>query len=138
MGFSTLDTHTAEGKARREAAEKRETAGGNAHKMNLVHVSGGGGRSSGTGAAPAHKSAGGAKSLGGSLAVSSSSAVAAPESSSGSEARKSSTNVLGGSSAVNAQPMSDAELRAKRAAHFEKMATDMASAKSSAAGAKPA
>jgi len=44
MGFSTLDAHTAEGKARREAAEKRESAGGNAHKMNLVHVSGGGGR----------------------------------------------------------------------------------------------
>ena len=44
MGFSTLDSHSAEGKARREAAEKRESAGGNAHKMNLVHVSGGGGR----------------------------------------------------------------------------------------------
>ena len=44
MGFSTLDQHTAEGKARREAAEKREAAGGNARGMKLVHVAGGGGR----------------------------------------------------------------------------------------------
>jgi len=44
MGFSTLDAHTVEGKARREAAEKREKAGGNTHGMKLVHVSGGGGR----------------------------------------------------------------------------------------------
>ena len=44
MGFSTLDQHTLEGKARREAAEKREKAGGNTHGMKLVHVSGGGGR----------------------------------------------------------------------------------------------
>lgn len=43
MGFSTLDAHTAEGKARRAAAEKRESTG-HGPKANMVHVSGGGGR----------------------------------------------------------------------------------------------
>ena len=44
MGIDMLDAHTAEGKARREGAEKRQAAGGNAHKNTLIHVSGGGGR----------------------------------------------------------------------------------------------
>ena len=44
MGIDMLDAHTAEGKARREGAEKRAAAGGNAYKNTLVHVSGGGGR----------------------------------------------------------------------------------------------
>lgn len=44
MGFDLLDQHSLEGKARREAAAKREAAGGG-HKMTMVQVTGGGGRS---------------------------------------------------------------------------------------------
>ncbi len=43
MGMDMLDQHTAEGKARRAAAEKRMAAG-NGPKTTSVHVSGGGGR----------------------------------------------------------------------------------------------
>lgn len=43
MGIDMLDAHTVEGKARREAVEKREKAG-MGFKPTAVHVSGGGGR----------------------------------------------------------------------------------------------
>lgn len=126
MGFSTLDAHTAEGKARREAAEKRESAG-NGYKMTSVHVAGGGGRSmASSGAAPAHR-----PSASGSLSVSSSAASSAATAQ---EPRKAITAVLGGNnSAGNAQPLSADEVRAKRAAHFEKMAAEAAAKKHAAA-----
>lgn len=125
MGFGTLDAHTAEGKARREAAEKRESAGGNAHKMNLVKVTGGGGR---------HADLGGNVSL--PLPKRPAPAVSAP-SSAGAEAPRArptaSTNVLGGNSAAsNAQPASADELRAKRMAYFEAQAAEKEAKKAAA------
>lgn len=78
-----------------------------------------------TGAMPAHKSSGGA-----SLSLTSAPASAAPAH----EPRKAITAVLGGNnSAGNAQPLSADEVRAKRAAHFEKMAAEAAAKKHAAA-----
>jgi hypothetical protein len=143
MGFSTLDAHTAEGKARREAAEKRESAGGNAHKMNLVHVSGGGGRP------PAHKmSNANIGRLGADVTFESSGASAryggapptlgvAPGRDAvrasrivGVEKLESSSGVLGGgSAAANAAAGSERE---RRAAHFDKIFAEKAAAKAAA------
>ncbi len=140
MGFSTLDAHSAEGKARREAAEKRESAGGNAHKMNLVHVSGGGGRP------PAHKmSNANIGRLGGDVTMESSGASAragglmptmgiAPTRGlisatkiTGVEKLEGSTAVLGGSNAGNS-----GDARAARAAHFDKIFAEQAAKKAAA------
>ena len=49
MDIGTMDSHSAEGKARREGIEKRQAAGGNKLKTDAVHMSGGGGRTLGGG-----------------------------------------------------------------------------------------
>jgi len=148
MGFSTLDAHSAEGKARREAAEKREAAGGNRVKMDLVKVTGGGGRAvnlnapgakvmhtlNGPVAMPSHHGPNfdaGLTRAGGRAGVP---GVSAPGTGGGGgggggrsasagaaphhAATTSSTNVLGGSATAGNAQLSAAELRAKRAAHF--------------------
>lgn len=144
MGFSTLDAHTVEGKARREAANKREAAGGNAVGMKLVHVSGGGGRP------PAHKmSNANIGRLGGDVTFESSGPSAraggapptlgsapvreAPKAARivGVEKLESSSGVLGGSSAANVAGGADAA-RAARAAHFDKMFAEKAALKAAA------
>ncbi len=134
MGMDMLDQHTAEGKARRAAAEKRIAAAGNPVKTNAVHVSGGGGRAPIAGLGGKPKPADIYRDK-----------MAKMESAPAPRVKiQASVNVLdenvGGGGAAAAKAASAAagggdDVRAARAAHFEKMFAEQQAKKKAAAAA---